>query len=211
MKPAIWWKNVIKSALTYPKINYFEFSGESFLSWHHLKRAAVLLLFVEKSPDRPPILIFTKRSELVNSHRGQMSFPGGGFDPAEDSDLVACALREAEEEIGILPEQVEVLGDFEEIITTSQYWLTPIVGWMEIVPKYKINPIEVKRVIEIPVDWLFDQKRNILKLQDFYRNGRTFNTFFFPPYDGEVVWGATASILLRLFHRVERFLKEKGL
>ncbi len=210
MDQASWWKRLLEKALKIPKLNYLEFPGDSTKLWQELKRAAVLVLFVEKEPDESPLLVFTKRSAYMNAHRGQMSFPGGRFDPEIDRDLVACALRETKEEIGISRDAIEIMGEFEDIITTSRYWLTPIVGWTTIVPRYRVNPMEVEKVLEIPVKWLWDRHYYCFRLNDFYREGRTFNTFFFPPYQGEVVWGATASLTLWLFSRMERVLAESS-
>ncbi len=210
MIKAVTWKNLLKKALEIPKTNYFEFPGDSFQIWSQLRRAAVLLLFIETEPDATPRLIFTKRSPFMNAHRGQMSFPGGRFDPSTDKNLVECALRETNEEIGVSPKIVEIMGEYEDIITTSRYWLTPIVGWTTTVPEYRVNPMEVEKVVEIPVQWLWDQKHHVFRLLDFYRDGRTFTTYFFPPYQGEVVWGATASLLLWLFERIEVTMRDRA-
>jgi len=98
--------------------------------------AAVVAPIIEQ--DGEPAILFTKRSEQLGDHPGQMSFPGGGREPG-DADLQATALREADEEIGLQPNEVEVVGRIDDIETVTRYIVRPFVGW---IPDREYTPDE---------------------------------------------------------------------
>jgi 8-oxo-dGTP pyrophosphatase MutT (NUDIX family) len=157
------------------------------------REAGVLALIYEN--DGHPFLIFQKRTETVQAHRGQISFPGGRRDP-EDVDLRHTALRETWEEIGVEPKHIDVLGSLDEIITGTRYRVTPFVGWLESYPyEWVFSDAEVARLLEVPVAHLLDPANYVPDRRPW--NGRMHE---FPAYDfeGDLIWGATARMLSNL-------------
>lgn len=164
------------------------------------REAAVLIPFVA---GEDPLLLFTVRTESVSSHKGQISFPGGSID-ATDESARAAALREAGEEIGVEPHDVEILGELDSLHTfVSGFVVTPVVGWLKRKPALRPNPAEVKEVLSIPVSELGETMR---KEPGFSYGGRTFPTEAWI-WNGHVIWGVTARIVRILKYR----LAEAGL
>ncbi len=132
-------------------------------------------------------LLFTRRTDRVEHHKGQVSFPGGAADP-EDRDIEDTALREAEEEIGLQRRDVRLLGRLGEMLTVTNFLVTPLVGVFPWPYAFTVHTIEVERVFTLPLHWLADHQN----WQEFVRQetGRSVITYF--PYDGELLWGATA-------------------
>ncbi len=157
-----------------------------------LVSAGVLVpLFVKEEEVQ---VLFTQRTLTVKDHRGQIAFPGGVRDP-EDAHLLATALRESFEEIGLTPEAVEVLGTLPPVATITGYHITPFVGLIPYPYDFKPNSREVKRLLALPVSAFYAPERWSSGPYNFqgritrvccWRNGQ------------EVVWGATARILLNL-------------
>jgi 8-oxo-dGTP pyrophosphatase MutT (NUDIX family) len=139
-------------------------------------------------------LLYTRRTETVQSHKGQVSFPGGASD-AEDDSPTATALREAYEEIGLLPGDVEILGRLNRRPTISQFYVTPIVARVPWPYAFVLSPNEVTRVFTVPLDWLADpanwEERPRVVLGGYYQG-----VIYYQPYDNEIVWGITARITL---------------
>lgn len=135
----------------------------------------------------------TLRSADLRAHSGQWSFPGGRVDD-EDHDVAAAATREAEEEIGLAPSSVEVLGLLGDVPTPTGYTITPVVGWVDPPPaSYSPNPIEVAEVLELPLRRL--REPGVVEVMgDVERWGRVFRMLAFR-VDGKNIWGATARIL----------------
>jgi len=164
------------------------------------RRAAVLIPVVAL-PE--PSLIFTVRTHTLPSHRGEISFPGGSIDDSDASPKEA-ALREANEEVGLDPGLVEVVGEIDNLHTfVSGYVISPFVGWIAEPPKLLPNPAEVATVLEVPIAGLTDAIRSE---SGFARGGRTYPTEAWV-WGEDVIWGITGRIL-RLF--LER-LAEAGL
>jgi 8-oxo-dGTP pyrophosphatase MutT (NUDIX family) len=164
-------------------------------------RDAAVLIPIIALPE--PTMIFTVRTETLPSHKGQISFPGGSIDPA-DASPTAAALREAQEEIGLKPSDVEVLGALDSFHTfVSGYVVTPVVGWLAQPPQLRPNPAEVAEVLEVPVADLADEIR---AEPGFTHNGRTFPTEAWI-WNEHVIWGVTARILRAFLGR----LAEAGL
>jgi len=151
--------------------------------------AAVLLLLYEK--DEEPYILLTKRTNHVTSHKGQISLPGGSRE-MEDATLTATALREAYEEVGIRREDVEILGLLDDCLTqTSNFVITPVVGFLTYPPDLAIDPGEVEEAIEVPLSFLqeaFQDRCN--ELEEGFCARRL--EFLFGDY---LIWGATAGIL----------------
>lgn len=142
-------------------------------------------------------LLFTRRTETVQSHKGQVSFPGGAADP-EDRSPEDTALREAFEEIGLLPGDVNLLGRMPFFPTVTNYLITPVVGRIRWPVAFVPSVEEVSRVFTIPLHWLADPAhREVRPLQ---RVGFYENVIYFQPYDGETLWGITARITVEFLH-----------
>ena len=164
-------------------------------------RDAAVLIPIIAVPE--PTMIFTVRTETLPSHKGQISFPGGSIDPADHSPT-AAALREAEEEIGLDPANVEVLGALDSFHTfVSGYVVTPIVGWLPHQPDLRPNPAEVAQVLQVPISDLVDEIR---AEPGFTHNGRKFPTEAWI-WNDHVIWGVTARIIRIFLYR----LAEAGL
>lgn len=162
------------------------------------KQAAVLVPFV-LSQNKWNIL-FTRRSESVNDHKGQVSFPGGAIEPSDGSPITT-AMREAYEEIGLRPEQVHVLGVMPPHESVTGYVIYPVVAQIEWPFVLRINPVEVSRVFTIPLDWLI-RKENYQILDWLSPFGVRHGVVFYKPYDGEQLWGISARILLDLLEKL---------
>ena len=150
-----------------------------------LKCAAVLIPLLQIDDEWH--ILFTRRTDRVESHKGQVSFPGGACDDGETTPE-QTALRESEEEIGLAPRDVRLLGRLHPMETISSYLVTPVVG---IIPwPYVFQPAkdEVARIFTMPLTWLADQSNR----WEFNIFGRNRGVLFFHPYDGELLWGATA-------------------
>jgi 8-oxo-dGTP pyrophosphatase MutT (NUDIX family) len=142
-------------------------------------------------------LLFTRRTETVETHRGQVSFPGGRIEPG-DIDAVAAALREADEEVGIRPEDVELLGQMDALLTVTQYLITPVVGVVPWPYPLRPDPIEVAGVFSIPLEWLADPANLELSTRPALAGGPDVPVYHYAPYLGNVLWGASARITLDL-------------
>ncbi len=139
-------------------------------------------------------VLFTQRTLLVKDHRGQIAFPGGVRDP-KDANLLGTALRETFEEIGLAPEAVEVLGTLPGVATITGYHITPFVGLIPHPYDFRPSPREVKRLLTWPVAEFFPPER--WRSGPYTFQGRTTRVCYW--HNGqEVVWGATARILLNL-------------
>jgi len=132
-------------------------------------------------------ILYTRRTDIVEHHKGQVSFPGGATDP-EDHSPEDTALRETEEEIGVRRSDVRILGRLGQMITISNFVVTPVVGVVPWPYGYKVHTVEVGRVFSMPLAWLATRDN----WQEFVRSetGHTVITYF--PFDGELLWGATA-------------------
>jgi 8-oxo-dGTP pyrophosphatase MutT (NUDIX family) len=132
-------------------------------------------------------LLFTRRTDRVQSHKGQVSFPGGASDDGETTPE-QTALREAEEEIGMRREDVTVLGRLSKLITISSYRVTPVVGVIPFPYAFKVAGVEVARVFTIPLLWLSDRNN----YWEFFLRDSDRSLITYHPFDGELLWGATA-------------------
>ena len=159
------------------------------------KPAAVLLLVVNHPTD--PTVIFTQRTAHLADHAGQISFPGGRCDEG-DCDSEDTALREAEEEIGVTRDRVEILGRLPEYHTSTGYRVTPVVGWAEPPLTYRPDPHEVADVFEVPLSFLLDSGNH--RYESAFFKGR-MRKYWAMPYGERFIWGATAGMLVT-FHRI---------
>jgi 8-oxo-dGTP pyrophosphatase MutT (NUDIX family) len=146
-------------------------------------------------------VLYTRRTESVEDHRGQVSFPGGMIE-SEDESPEQAALRETEEELGILAEDVNILGALDPIPTTTQYLIVPIVGSIPWPYPLKLNQDEVAAAFGVPLEWLTDPANLEIRQWKSQSNGSNYSIHFFQPYQGEVIWGATARITLSLLELI---------
>ena len=177
-------------------------SMDGYAGWYEhgkLKCAAVLIPLTWWKDEWQ--LVFTRRTETVEHHKGQVSFPGGGCE-MDESTPEATALREANEEIGLAPEEVRLLGRLNDGITITRYRVTPIVGVIPWPYHFRPEPAEVARVFTIPLPWL--AARANWDEQPVTPEGifRSFPVVRYHPYDGEILWGASARITQDLLKTV---------
>jgi len=157
-----------------------------------LTPAGVMVLMYPKLGEYQ--LLLNRRSDHVQEHKGEISFPGGRMD-GDDGTLLRTALRETHEEMGVRPEDVEVLGELDDVATRSRYRVSPFVGTIPEGYRFTPNAREVAEVIEVPLAALGrgDAVRHEVRMVD----GRPVQ-FHCYAYDGDVIWGATARILQNL-------------
>ncbi len=161
-----------------------------------LKCAAVLVPLLWQ--DDQWNLLFTRRTDHVESHKGQVSFPGGGCDEGETTPE-ETALREAQEEIGLDPRRVRILGRLANMITVTSFHVTPVVGVIEWPTVFVVGQHEVERVFTIPLYWLADTRNR----WEFTMPGRNRSLIAYHPYDGELLWGATARMTVDFLRTLE--------
>jgi 8-oxo-dGTP pyrophosphatase MutT (NUDIX family) len=152
-------------------------------------RAAVLVPLFRKGEDCH--LLFTKRSEQVKYHKGEISFPGGVVDE-EDAELERTALREAFEEIGLKGEDVQIIGVLDDIVTITEFIVTPIVGLFPYPYPFKVSEVEISELIEVPLASLLDE--DCFSEREIFRGDRKEVVYAYQ-YGNHVIWGATARIL----------------
>lgn len=161
-----------------------------------LAPAAVLVPLIERAHDLT--VLFTRRTDDLATHAGQIAFPGGRVDDSDES-LIHAALRETHEEVGIDPSFVDIAGLLDIYTTGSGFRIQPVVGFVqegfEIIP----NPREVAEVFEVPLGFLLDRNNHRLDTKDL-GNGPV--QFYAVPYEEHYIWGATAGMLLNFVDRV---------
>lgn len=155
-----------------------------------LRRAAVLVPLVVA--DGRVHVLLTKRTETVEYHKGQVSLPGGSTD-AGDADAVATALRETEEELGIPPHRVRVLGTLDDVPTfVSGFVVTPIVGIIPHPLELRISADEIAEVLIVPLETFADPTK--VRVEERDRDGERVQLLFYQ-HETHEIWGATARIL----------------
>ena len=170
-----------------------------------LRRAAVLLPLFEKEGE--PHVLLTRRTEEMRSHRGQISFPGGRRDP-EDPSLLHTALRETEEEIGLAARDVRILGELDDLLTVTDYIVTPYVGIIPHPYPFRVSEREIAEMIEAPLDaFLNPVGIRVSSWQEY--QGKRYRTYFFN-VGPHIVWGATAKILIQLLELAYGFRPPEG-
>jgi len=136
-------------------------------------------------------LLFTKRSDQVKYHKGEISFPGGVVDE-EDLELINTALREADEEIGLKKNDVQIIGILDDIVTITQFIVTPIVGLFPYPYPFRVSEVEIAELIEVPLASLLDE--NNFSEREIFRGGQNEIVYAYQ-YGKHIIWGATARIL----------------
>src|SRR5687768_7941377 len=161
-----------------------------------LKCAAVLVPLVWQDDEWH--LLFTRRTDRVESHKGQVSFPGGASDEGETTPE-QTALREAHEEIGLHPSHVTVLGRLSSMITISSFQVSPVVGVIPWPYAFKVAGFEVARVFTIPLLWLANRNNH----WEFSLRDSDRSLIAYHPYDGELLWGATARMTVNFLQTID--------
>lgn len=180
--------------------SHMQFTVESikcfFQSFHRITQenseltpAAVLILLFEK--DDQLHVVLTKRTDSVEHHKGQISFPGGTKNE-EDVTIIATALREAEEEIGLLINSIEVLGLYNDFITPSGFCITPVVAFLSSMITFSINPLEVSEVFDAPLSFILNNQNEQVEFHMF--NGIKRPVYYYN-YGNHEIWGTTAVII----------------
>ncbi len=167
--------------------------GLLFLEAEALKPAAVLVPVISRGSDLA--VLFTRRTDHLYDHAGQISFPGGRAEPHEEN-AVQTALRETEEEIGLAAGRVEILGSLSEYVTVTGYRVTPVVGLVRPPLELKPDEFEVAEIFEVPLRFLLDpsnhQRNSVVHL------GRQRH-YYALPYEQYYIWGATAGMVMNFY------------
>lgn len=157
-----------------------------------LRPAAVLVPLIDRADGMTVLL--TQRTAHLSAHAGQISFPGGRIEE-QDTDAVAAALRETEEEVGLPRELISVIGRLDTYVTGTGFEITPIVGIVDPLYTLAIDPHEVAEAFEVPLSYILDTRNHNRTERE--SAGRT-RVFFVLPYEGRNIWGATAGMLVNL-------------
>ena len=152
------------------------------------RRACVLIPLIRNGAGWS--ILFTRRSENLASHSGQVAFPGGGIEPGEL--LHEAAIREAEEEVGIHPADVELIGRLDDVVTHSGFLVAPFAGVIHEPVEYVIQEAEVVEVFEVPIEALLDVRNPEVRYVPFRR--KEYPAYFYRYRDYEI-WGLTGRIL----------------
>ncbi|MBN2155542.1 MAG: CoA pyrophosphatase [Candidatus Lokiarchaeota archaeon] len=170
-----------------------------------LKHSAVLILLYNHSNSYT--LILTERTRNMKHHSGEISFPGGRYDPTTDFNIIETALRECEEEIGINKESIEILGQLDDVPTMTGYIITPVVGKLDIPnPKFTRNEVEVEQIFPIPIDFFLNPTS--FREQCMIIEGKRFPIFMFDytvHSKRYTIWGATAHILVDYLKKIHHY------
>lgn len=145
-----------------------------------------------------PSVVLTKRTSHLKRHAGQISFPGGRIDP-EDASPEAAALREAQEEIGLDPQAVEIMGRLSEHITGTGYRITPVLAVLPPALRYEMSPHEVEAIFELPLRVVLDPEA---PRRQRHHVGGVWREYWVWPHPDHFIWGATAAILVQLAQRL---------
>ncbi|HEV2082469.1 MAG TPA: CoA pyrophosphatase [Brevundimonas sp.] len=159
--------------------------------------AAVLVAFTPR--EQGPTLTLTRRADTLARHTGQIAFPGGRLDPGEGPG--EAAIREAMEEIGLPPGAVRLLGTGDRYRTGTGYLVTPVVAWVDTLPRLTASPAEVAEIFHVPWDFLSDPNN---RRQDHYDLEGVRRQFWSIDWRERRIWGATAGMIVGLAERLGR-------
>ena len=161
-----------------------------------LKPAGVLIPVRHR--DNGLSVLLTQRSADLKHHAGQVSFPGGGMED-HDTDIVATALREAHEEVGIHPELVDIAGYLNPTPTITGFAVTPVIGFVHTSFELRVDPTEVEKAFEVPLEFLMTPANHQRYSVSYEGKARHFYAM---PYGERYIWGATAGILRVMYERL---------
>lgn len=160
------------------------------------KPAAVLIPIIRREPEAT--ILFTQRTDNLSSHPGQVAFPGGKIDDT-DASIEAAALRETEEEIGLSPADVDLIGRAPDYLTGSGYHIAPVLGLIQPDLAYTLNEHEVSAVFEVPLSFLMDPANHVMGSRIWQGVRRTYYEM---PYRDRHIWGVTAGMVRILYERL---------
>lgn len=161
---------------------------------NELTPAAVLIPLIMHENELK--ILLTQRTAHLHDHPGQISFPGGRSDP-QDTSAIDTALREAEEEIGLPSNRVEVLGSLPHYLTITGYQVTPVVSLVDAGHTYEPDEFEVADIFEVPMAYLMNPHHHE---QRMWESPQGYRRFYAMPYENKFIWGATAGMLRNLYH-----------
>lgn len=154
--------------------------------------AGVLIPVVQR--EHALTVLLTQRSAALKHHAGQVSFPGGRMEP-DDRDVLATALRETHEEVGIMPDSVDVAGFLPPMPTITGYAVTPVIGILGAGTAVTADPAEVEYAFEVPLNYFLDRANDVAVERELF--GETHPMIEFH-WQGERIWGATAYMIIAL-------------
>ncbi|MGB0865408.1 MAG: NUDIX hydrolase [Granulosicoccaceae bacterium] len=163
------------------------------------KRRAAVLAPLQRIEDEWHLLLIKRATREGDRHSGQVAFPGGRVEP-EDPSLTAAALREAEEEIGLSPSHVEVLGPLPDYTTITNYLVTPVAAIVHTPFQPVLQAAEVSKLFSVPLYWLADPNNHQRRTWHPSRP----KVIYFQDWQGETLWGATAAMTLHLLDAIEQ-------
>lgn len=172
-----------------------QFPPEILMDTSGPRPAAVLIPFLRK--DEAWHILFTRRNADLPEHSGQVAFPGGRADQT-DSGPEETALREAQEEIGLDPTDVRILGRMYDFLTITNYTVIPVIGVIPWPYPLRLAHAEVSRVFTIPLDWLADPENREVRQRPLPPPFAPVPVIYFKTYEGELLWGASAAFTLGL-------------
>lgn len=160
------------------------------------RKAGIIIPFLFKNGEWH-VTYIRRTVQHGDIHSGQVAFPGGGMEP-QDHSILATALREANEEIGVSPEQLTILGQMPSFYSISGYDVTPIVSILNPKAELVASPTEVSRIFTIPLNWLADEN-NITKTTRTI-SSENVEVFYYKEYEGEILWGFSARVTATLIN-----------
>lgn len=163
---------------------------------HALREAAVLVPLLHR--EQGLTMLLTQRTDHLHDHAGQISFPGGRRDEG-DASVVATALREAEEEIGLPPQHVSILGCLPEYQTVTGFAIAPIVGLVTPPAQWSLDAFEVASVFEVPLSFLLNPEYHERHQREYQGVMRAFWSM---QWQDHYIWGATAGMIVSLYERL---------
>lgn len=169
-----------------------------------LSEAAVLIPLMNKGGEA--CVLVTKRTQHVATHKGQMSLPGGRYDD-EDPDTLSTALRETHEEVGIMPEHVEILGRFDDFISIAGFHVATYIGAVPHPYEYVLSTGEIEAYVEVPLS-LF-ASRSFDRVEQVSFQGKQYKVYYYL-YEGFEIWGLTARILTDFAAKILAPCREDG-
>jgi 8-oxo-dGTP pyrophosphatase MutT (NUDIX family) len=180
---------------------YSEVNTESLLKIFPAppRKAAVLVPLLIKEENWH--ILFIHRTEDSKEHSGQVAFPGGRLEYPEEP-MIQAALRETQEEIGVSPDKVKILGELKPIFTISNYKITPIIGIIPWPYPFKIQVQEVKHIFTIPLQWLADPANWEIRNRIFSPLAIELPVVYFKKYDDELLWGVSGRIMLNFLNQL---------